>query len=165
MESRLHRPPLTRRVSRIQGAIADIVAQFDPLQKPKDANGTMPNFEPSSYFKADTEGFDYNQFLNQLRQPGAKSIARNIRHFLNEFNRRPLTLKEQIRVIHDYLDFIVQKMAECEVWKDQSEQELENTREATEKLLMNRLCAQTFCPSTTDDDEKDKVLNQKINLF
>ncbi|KAJ1653785.1 hypothetical protein IWQ61_006166 [Dispira simplex] len=165
MESQLHRPPLTRRVSRIQGAIADIVAQFDPLQKPKDVTRTMPNFEPSSYFKADTEGFDYNQFLNQLRQPGAKSVARNIRHFLNEFSRRPLTLKEQIRVIHDYLDFIVQKMAECEVWKAQSEQELENTREATEKLLMNRLCPQTFCPSTTDDDEKDKVLNQKINLF
>ncbi|RKP39955.1 hypothetical protein BJ085DRAFT_9944, partial [Dimargaris cristalligena] len=109
--------------------------------------------------------FDYNQFLHQLRQPGAKPIARNIRNFLSEFNRRPLTLKEQIRVVHDYLDFITNKMAASDIWQDQSEQDFENTKEAMEKLLMNRLYSQTFCPATTDDDEKDKVLHQKIGLF
>ncbi|KAJ1983161.1 hypothetical protein H4R34_001447 [Dimargaris verticillata] len=176
------RPPITRKASRIHDAIADIVAQFDPLKKAQGpsalalegatngidgSEGTtaLGTFEPSAHFKADTEGFDYSQFLQQLRQPGAKAIARNIRNFLNEFHRRPLTLKEQIRVVHDYIDFITAKMGECDIWKGQSEQDFENTREAVEKLLMNRLHAQTFCPATTDDDEKDKILDQKINLF
>ncbi|KAJ1927637.1 hypothetical protein IWQ60_002740 [Tieghemiomyces parasiticus] len=172
MEEAPKRPPITRKPSRVHDAIADIVSQFDPLKRGDSAGGeaagatsARPGFEPAAHFKADTEGFDYNQFLHQLRQPGAKSIARNIRNFLNEFTRRPLTLKEQIRVVHDYLGFITQKMADCEVWQGQSEKDFENTKEAMEKLLMNRLYAQTFCPATTDDDEKDKVLHQKIGLF
>ncbi|KAJ1959691.1 hypothetical protein H4R35_007617, partial [Dimargaris xerosporica] len=66
------RPPITRKTSRIQDAIADIVAQFDPLKKAQGpsalalegttngadgSEGTtaLGTFEPSAHFKADTE--------------------------------------------------------------------------------------------------------------
>ncbi|KAF8970276.1 hypothetical protein BGZ46_010526 [Entomortierella lignicola] len=53
----------------------------------------------------------------------------------------------------------------CQLWKNASDQEFENVKEGMEKLVMNRLFAYTFSPSTTDDAERDEVLAQKIRIF
>ncbi|RUP44044.1 hypothetical protein BC936DRAFT_150022, partial [Jimgerdemannia flammicorona] len=83
--------------------------------------------------------FDFNRFLDQMRKPGANTITRYFKSFLHEFNRRPLTVNEQIKIVQDFLDFTYGKMGDCEVWRDCSEQEFENAKEGMEKLVMNRL--------------------------
>ncbi|CAO3673483.1 unnamed protein product [Rhizopus microsporus] len=109
--------------------------------------------------------FDFNRFLEQMKSRNAKPITRYFKSFLQAFDRRPWTVNEQIKIIQDFLDFIYVKMRENEIWKDMSEQEFFNAKEGMEKLVMNRLYYATFCPSTTDDKERDDLLYQKISIF
>ncbi|KAF9422406.1 hypothetical protein BGZ94_008595 [Podila epigama] len=109
--------------------------------------------------------FDFHKFLEQMRHRSAMPITRYFQSFLKEFDKKPWTVNEQIKIIHDFLDFITGKMEICDLWKNASDQEFENVKEGMEKLVMNRLFAYTFSPSTTDDAERDEVLNQKIRIF
>ncbi|KAF9155721.1 hypothetical protein BG015_008855 [Linnemannia schmuckeri] len=109
--------------------------------------------------------FDFHKFLEQMRHRSATPITRYFQSFLKEFDKKPWTVNEQIKIIHDFLDFITGKMEMCELWRNVSDQEFENVKEGMEKLVMNRLFAYTFSPSTTDDAERDEVLTQKIRIF
>ncbi|KAF8947577.1 hypothetical protein BGZ47_008595 [Haplosporangium gracile] len=109
--------------------------------------------------------FDFHKFLEQMRHRNATPITRYFQSFLKEFDKKPWTVNEQIKIIHDFLDFITGKMEMCELWRNVSDQEFENVKEGMEKLVMNRLFAYTFSPSTTDDAERDEVLTQKIRIF
>ena len=53
---------------------------------------------------------------------------------------------EQVKIISDFLAFIANKMAQCEVWRDVPDAEFDNAREGMEKLVMNRLYSLTFSP-------------------
>jgi len=100
---------------------------------------------------------------------------------------------EQVKIISDFLAFISNKMAQCEVWRDVSDAEFDNAREGMEKLVMNRLYTQTFSPAIPppqplpgpkprrkgaerpmgpgrrgqhqEDVERDEVLAQKISIY
>jgi hypothetical protein len=102
---------------------------------------------------------------------------------------------EQVKIIGDFLAFITNKMAICEVWRDVSDAEFDNAKEGMEKLVMNRLYSQTFSPaipapptiprSTSrsrrreierlhgpwrrgqhqEDIERDDILAQKIRIY
>ncbi|ORY95537.1 hypothetical protein BCR43DRAFT_493140 [Syncephalastrum racemosum] len=109
--------------------------------------------------------FDFNRFLEQMRRKSAIPITRYFKSFLQRFDRRPWTVSEQIKIIQDFLEFIYERMRECDVWRDASEQEFENAKEGMEKLVMNRLYHATFSPGTTDDKERDEILYQKISIF
>ncbi|KAG0216303.1 hypothetical protein BGX33_000264 [Mortierella sp. NVP41] len=109
--------------------------------------------------------FDFHKFLEQMRHRSAIPITRYFQSFLKEFDKKPWTVNEQIKIIHDFLEFITGKMEMCDLWRNISDQEFENVKEGMEKLVMNRLFAYTFSPSTTDDAERDEVLTQKIRIF
>lgn len=71
--------------------------------------------------------------------------------FLSNFAKKPFTINEQIKLIHDFLrvshirqssliiQFIAEKMVQHEPWKSQTPAEFDNAMEAMEKLVMNRL--------------------------
>ncbi|CAB4379072.1 unnamed protein product [Rhizophagus irregularis] len=114
--------------------------------------------------------FDFGKFLQQMSNPSAQNIARYVKNFEKEFERKAWTVNEQIRIIHDFLDFIALKMRNCELWRNSSDVEFENAKEGMEKLVMNRLYKLTFSPAihgsvTTDDRERDEILHQKIQIF
>ncbi|ORX63581.1 hypothetical protein DL89DRAFT_298297 [Linderina pennispora] len=168
-------PPVVQRVSstsKVHDAIQDIINQFDPLKisasqstQAAEAAASEQTAELRAQFQPETDGFNYNTFLQQLRNPEAKPVARTVKNFLTEFARRPLTLGEQVRFIHDFLDFISGKMRECSVWMYAGEREFENAREGMEKLVMNRLYPVCFSPTASDDADKDRVLREKVSLF
>ncbi|GMG36643.1 unnamed protein product [Aspergillus oryzae var. brunneus] len=139
--------------------------------------------------------FDFHRFLEQLRHRTADPVAKFLRSFLNEFGKRQWMVHEQVKIISDFLAFITNKMAMCEVWRDVSDGEFDNAKEGMEKLVMNRLYSQTFSPaipspptiprSTSrskrremerlhgpwrrgqhqEDIERDEVLAQKIRIY
>ncbi|CAG8441680.1 1436_t:CDS:2 [Ambispora gerdemannii] len=114
--------------------------------------------------------FDFNRFLEQMKHRRAEKINRILKNFQKEFERKPYTINEQIKIVHDFLDFVPTEMRECEIWQDASEQEFENAKEGIEKLVMNRLYSLTFTPAikgpvTTDDRERDEILHQRIQIF
>ncbi|KAF4856356.1 Vacuolar protein sorting-associated protein 9a [Colletotrichum siamense] len=137
--------------------------------------------------------FDFHRFLEQLRNKKADPVARYLKSFLSEFGKRQWMVHEQVKIISDFLAFIANKMAQCEVWRDVSDAEFDNAREGMEKLVMNRLYTQTFSPAIPppqpipgakpkrrggerpmgpgrrgqhqEDIERDDVLTQKIQIY
>ena len=139
--------------------------------------------------------FDFHRFLEQLRHKSADPVAKFLRSFLTEFAKKQWMAHEQVKIIGDFLAFITNKMALCEVWRDVSDNEFDNAKEGMEKLVMNRLYSQTFSPvlapppqvgrsqsrgrrkevekSQTsgrrgqhqEDVEKDDILAQKIRIY
>ncbi|KAK0643404.1 hypothetical protein B0T16DRAFT_181248 [Cercophora newfieldiana] len=137
--------------------------------------------------------FDFHRFLEQLRNKKADPVARYLKSFLSEFGKKQWMVHEQVKIIGDFLAFIANKMAQCEVWRDVSDPEFDNAREGMEKLVMNRLYTQTFSPTIPppqpipgakprrrggerpmgpgrrgqhqEDVERDEILAQKINIY
>lgn len=91
--------------------------------------------------------FDFHRFLEQLRHRTADPVAKFLRSFLHEFGKRQWMVHEQVKIISDFLAFITNKMALCDVWRDVSDSEFDNAKEGMEKLVMNRLYFQTFSPA------------------
>ena len=139
--------------------------------------------------------FDFHRFLEQLRHKSADPVAKFLRSFLTEFGKKQWMVHEQVKIIGDFLTFITNKMAQCEVWRDVSENEFDNAKEGMEKLVMNRLYAYTFSPAIPpqvapprsrsgsrkrepdrpsgpgrkgqhqEDIERDDILAQKIRIY
>lgn len=135
--------------------------------------------------------FDFHRFLEQLRHRTADPVAKFLRSFLLEFAKKQWMVHEQVKIIGDFLEFISKKMAQCEVWRTVSDAEFDNAREGMEKLVMNRLYAQTFSPAIPppepiapsrsrrrqetpgpgrrgqhqEDVERDEVLAQKVRIY
>ncbi|KAL4920258.1 hypothetical protein BDW62DRAFT_14226 [Aspergillus aurantiobrunneus] len=139
--------------------------------------------------------FDFHRFLEQLRHRTADPVAKFLRSFLHEFGKRQWMVHEQVKIISDFLAFITNKMAVCEVWRDVSDSEFDNAKEGMEKLVMNRLYSQTFSPTIPsppsiprsasrskrremerlhgpwrkgqhqEDIERDEVLAQKMRIY
>lgn len=117
--------------------------------------------------------FDFHRFLEQLRHRSADPVAKFLRSFLGEFGKKQWMVHEQVKIITDFLTFITNKMAQCDIWRGVSDAEFDNAREGMEKLVMNRLYTQTFSPAITsgrrgqhqEDIERDSVLAQKIRIY
>ncbi|KAM0564254.1 hypothetical protein ACHAPJ_000464 [Fusarium lateritium] len=140
-----------------------------------------------------TQPFDFHRFLEQLRNKKADPVARYLKSFLSEFGKRQWMVHEQVKIIGDFLAFIANKMALCEVWRDVSDAEFDNAREGMEKLVMNRLYTQTFSPAIQapkpipgakpkrkggdiplgpgrrgqhqEDVERDDIVRQKMSIY
>ena len=137
--------------------------------------------------------FDFHRFLEQLRHRTADPVAKFLRSFLVEFGKKQWMVHEQVKIISDFLAFITNKMAQCEVWRGVSDAEFDNAKEGMEKLVMNRLYSQTFSPAIPptppvqdikgkkknveklsgparkgqhqEDIERDDILGQKIRIY
>ena len=137
--------------------------------------------------------FDFHRFLEQLRDKSADPVAKYLRSFLIEFGRKQWMVHEQVKLVNDFLSFITNKMARCAVWRDVRDAEFDNAKEGMEKLVMNRLYAQTFSPAIPppsvpqlsknkkrnqdkhpelgrqgqhqEDIERDEILGQKVKIY
>lgn len=137
--------------------------------------------------------FDFHRFLEQLRHRTADPVAKFLRSFLVEFGKKQWMVHEQVKIVSDFLAFITNKMAQCEVWRGVSDAEFDNAKEGMEKLVMNRLYSQTFSPAIPpcasvsenkakgkraenfpglgrrgqhqEDIERDEILAQKVSIY
>ncbi|KAJ5778024.1 hypothetical protein N7520_001270 [Penicillium odoratum] len=162
----------------------------DPMLTRRSSTSSMPLPEPEP-----DQPFDFHRFLEQLRHRTADPVAKFLRSFLTEFGKKQWMVHEQVKIISDFLAFITNKMALCEVWRDVSDSEFDNAKEGMEKLVMNRLYSQTFAPAIPapptiprsasrsrrreierlhgpwrrgqhqEDIERDDILAQKIRIY
>jgi Rab5 GDP/GTP exchange factor len=164
-----------------------------PVETPASPTGPIHRPPPPEPEPEPTLPFDFHRFLEQLKNKKADPVARYLKSFLQEFGKRQWMVHEQVKIISDFLAFIANKMAQCEVWREVSDAEFDNAREGMEKLVMNRLYTQTFSPAIAppqpipgakpkkrggerpmgpgrrgqhqEDVERDEILAQKINIY
>ena len=152
----------SRTVSQSQSTVSK--NQKSPTSHPSGKRHTMGGPVPTEP-PPRPEAFDFNKFLEQMRQRTTSIVAKYVKSFLREFEKKSWSVADQIQVIRDFLDFIAVKMRDCETWKDATEAEFDNALEGMEKLVMNRLYMHTFCSAATDDAEQDEIIHQKIQIF
>ena len=108
--------------------------------------------------------FDFHRFLEQLRHRTADPVAKFLRSFLVEFGKKQWMVHEQVKIIGDFLAFITNKMAQCDIWQEVSDAEFDNAKEGMEKLVMNRLYSQTFSPAISPPSNVPKGKGKKKNV-
>ncbi|KAJ9051783.1 hypothetical protein DSO57_1001541 [Entomophthora muscae] len=106
--------------------------------------------------------FDYTQFLDQIRSPQALPIVRYLENFVREFDKKPWTVRDQVKIVGEFTDFVLGKMLDSGVWEDES---VDYLQEGIEQYLMNRLHNKAFSPLGSDDRERDHVLHQRARYF
>ena len=154
---------------------------------------SLPKIRPPEPDPEPDLPFDFHRFLEQLRHRTADPVAKFLRSFLIEFGKKQWMVHEQVKIINDFLTFITNKMAQCEVWRGVSDAEFDNAKEGMEKLVMNRLYSQTFSPAIPlpappqtakgkrkavendlgpgrkgqhqEDIERDEMLAQKVRIY
>ena len=170
-------------------------AWLQDTNTPSSPNSSMslPKLPPPEPDPEPDLPFDFHRFLEQLRHRTADPVAKFLRSFLIEFGKKQWMVHEQVKIINDFLTFITNKMAQCEVWRGVSDAEFDNAREGMEKLVMNRLYSQTFSPAIPapnpvqvakgknkavervfgpgrkgqhqEDIERDEILAQKVRIY
>ncbi|KAJ8097950.1 hypothetical protein POJ06DRAFT_25751 [Lipomyces tetrasporus] len=134
--------------------------QQSDLPKPEDQPAELP--------------FDFQRFLNQLRHKGADPLSRYLKSFLHEFGKRSWTVREQVKIVQDFQNFIAPRIPLYPPFSTLPETEIANALEGMEKLIMNRLYAQTFSPeiprsrrtfSHEEDLLRDNVLAEKMRIW
>ncbi|KIX94401.1 uncharacterized protein Z520_09787 [Fonsecaea multimorphosa CBS 102226] len=166
-----------------------------PIRSPTQASSPSLPMQPPPPEPEPELPFDFHRFLEQLRHKSADPVAKFLRSFLTEFGKKQWMVHEQVKIIGDFLAFITNKMALCEVWREVSDNEFDNAKEGMEKLVMNRLYSQTFSPAIPpsppvarsrsrgrrkeleksqgpgrrgqhqEDVERDEILAQKIRIY
>ncbi|EAQ87825.1 hypothetical protein CHGG_04444 [Chaetomium globosum CBS 148.51] len=122
-----------------------------------------PNLEPAL-------PFDFHRFLEQLRNKKADPVARYLKSFLSEFGKRQWMVHEQVKIISDFLAFIGNKMAQCEVWRDVPDTEFDNAPPqpvpgVKKKRGADRVMGPGRRGQHQEDVERDEILAQKINIY
>ncbi|OAP60784.1 hypothetical protein AYL99_05786 [Fonsecaea erecta] len=166
-----------------------------PIRSPAQVSSPSLPMQPPPPEPEPELPFDFHRFLEQLRHKSADPVAKFLRSFLTEFGKKQWMVHEQVKIIGDFLAFITNKMALCEVWREVSDNEFDNAKEGMEKLVMNRLYSQTFSPAIPpsppvarsrsrgrrkeleksqvpgrrgqhqEDVERDEILAQKIRIY
>lgn len=166
-----------------------------PIKSPNLASSASLHAQPPPPEPEPELPFDFHRFLEQLRHKSADPVAKFLRSFLTEFGKKQWMVHEQVKIIGDFLVFITNKMALCDVWREVSDNEFDNAKEGMEKLVMNRLYSQTFSPAIAppaqlgrsrsrgrrkevekslapgrrgqhqEDVERDEILAQKIRIY
>lgn len=181
---------LPRRTSSLQQSTW--LQDANPASSPNSSK-SLPKFPPPEPDPEPDLPFDFHRFLEQLRHRTADPVAKFLRSFLIEFGKKQWMVHEQVKIINDFLTFITNKMAQCEVWRGVSDAEFDNAKEGMEKLVMNRLYSQTFSPAIPapapvqlakgkrkavdralvpgrkgqhqEDIERDEILAQKVRIY
>ena len=181
-----------KRKSNIPSPTQSHRGDFITLSSPN-SSSSLPKMPPPQPDLEPDLPFDFHRFLEQLRHRTADPVAKFLRSFLVEFGKKQWMVHEQVKIINDFLAFITNKMSQCEVWRGISDAEFDNAKEGMEKLVMNRLYAQTFSPAIQppgpipgtkgkkktsenvlslgrrgqhqEDIERDEILGQKVRIY
>ncbi|KAK9467278.1 hypothetical protein V1512DRAFT_260838 [Lipomyces arxii] len=139
---------------------APTATQRPSLPRPEDQPAELP--------------FDFSRFHTQLRHKGAEPLSRYLKSFLHEFGKRSWTVREQVKIVQDFQNFITPRMSQYPPFNNLPDTEIANALEGMEKLIMSRLYLQTFSPEiprsrrTFSHDEdllRDNVLEEKMRIW
>eukprot|EP00041_Stephanoeca_diplocostata_P000166 m.13651 g.13651 ORF g.13651 m.13651 type:complete len:346 (+) comp10170_c0_seq4:407-1444(+) len=109
--------------------------------------------------------FNFQSFLEKMKEKSAFGIVSEIKTFIADNSGRRLSPNEFVTIIRDFLCQTSLKLAEHELWKNASEDELDNAYEGLEKYLMNKMYKACFQPSASDDISRDQALADRLAIM
>eukprot|EP00040_Diaphanoeca_grandis_P034695 m.216372 g.216372 ORF g.216372 m.216372 type:complete len:475 (-) comp33207_c3_seq1:448-1872(-) len=110
-------------------------------------------------------GFNFQSFLVKMREKSAFGLVTEIKEFIAEHSKQKLLADEFVEIIRSFLEETNEKVAQHELWRDCSHDELDNASEGLEKYLMNKMYKACFQPSSSDDALRDQALAERLSLL
>lgn len=144
-----------------------------------------PQDSASSDVMKDLPPLNFDSFLQKMKSPHSFILTRYLRSFLKEFKSRNWSPEQQVRIINEFIDFIIVKVGEVgrdiPVSEERKSEEANfvpncwtgvytdeakslELKEGMEKLVLTKLYSLTFCPDLSDDSFQDRKVLQKIEL-
>ncbi|KAJ5217364.1 hypothetical protein N7468_010372 [Penicillium chermesinum] len=152
----------------------------EPMLRRQSSASTLP---PPPEPEPD-QPFDFHRFLEQLRHRTADPVAKFLRSFLMEFGKKQWMVHEQVKIISDFLAFITNKMALCEVWRDVSDKvghepsilpnllpaipappTIPRSASRSRRKEIERMHGPWRRGQHQEDIERDEILAQKIRIY
>lgn len=116
--------------------------------------------------------FDFQMFINDLKNPKAEPLVKYTRSFLSNFvtQKKFWTAEEQEKLVRNFKVFIYGKFSEFEPFNTLDRAKLNNAQEGLEKLIMGKLYPFCFSPELAskidieelDESHKNDVLNDQF---
>ena len=112
--------------------------------------------------------FNYKYFKEKLKNPAAAEILKTMKSFVQntmrgyrDTTKKRLSRQEYGTRIRDFLNQLARRMKVMDHWRNESEEEWENTIEGVEKFLMSKIYEAVFCPQE-EDKEADVDMSKRI---
>jgi len=109
--------------------------------------------------------FNFQNFLEKMRQPGAVDLVKSVKTFITDQNNKHLVVSEYEKLIQSFLNETSEQLASHKLWENASDEELDNAAEGLEKYLMNKMYKVCFQPASSDDLQRDQALLDKFKMF
>mmetsp|Transcript_17886 Transcript_17886/g.46713 ORF Transcript_17886/g.46713 Transcript_17886/m.46713 type:complete len:471 (+) Transcript_17886:281-1693(+) len=109
--------------------------------------------------------FNFQQFLETMKDKSAIDIVTEIKGFIAEYNVQRLLPDQFVAKIRTFLEETGDKLARHELWRNASEEELDNAKEGLEKYMMNKMYKVCFQPAMSDDASEDQSLSDRLAML
>lgn len=100
-----------------------------------------------------------------MRERSAFGLVSEIKTFIAENSSKKNHPDEFVTIIRTFLDQTNSKLAQHELWKGATDEELDNAAEGLEKYLMNKMYKACFQPIASDDALRDQALSDRLSLL
>ncbi|GAB6028668.1 Rab5 GDP/GTP exchange factor [Chamberlinius hualienensis] len=111
---------------------------------------------------------DFTEYLKTLRESIAQEINKEIRLFIDRVYKEidTASIDDISELAQKFYQTISDKMKNFAPFKnDPTHEHMDTLMDFTEKYVMTTLYKTVFCPSTTDDEERDLAVQNHIRSF
>ncbi|XP_064612539.1 rab5 GDP/GTP exchange factor-like [Liolophura sinensis] len=106
---------------------------------------------------------DFAEFLKTLRKPAAIDVSKQVRGFIEKISQHgDWPIEDLSELVQDFYQSMAERMQTHSLFKGSAQETVEILMDYMEKFIMTRLYRSVFCPVTTDDEEKDLAIQNKI---
>jgi len=158
-QSRKHVQTLERKTSNMKQMFRKGRAELDKSRSPTRAD--KPNAPP----EAKIIGKEFADYLkSRVRGAGITDLSRNIQSFIDKVHKRVeiLPIEEISAMVQNFYQALAKRLETHENFSGLSEEERNHISDLTERYIMICCYKQLFCPTSTQDEEKDLEIQERI---
>ena len=147
----------------------DESASKNQSQEVKDTQTSSNTRKPvAAESGAKRTSFNYKHFKEKLKNPAAAEILKTMKSFVQstmrsyrDTTKKRLSRQEYGQRVRDFLNQVAQRMKVMDHWRNENDDEWENTIEGLEKFVMSKVYEAVFCPQE-QDKEADVDMSKRI---
>ncbi|XP_061902549.1 rab5 GDP/GTP exchange factor [Entelurus aequoreus] len=135
-----------------------------PKKESPEVKTTSPSISRHARLDLDSDQVsrDFGEFLRSLQRPG-REIHKQSRSFLVSMSgKKDLNAEELSECVQDFYQNMADRLTSH--FKGSSE-DVEQVMDQVEKYIMSHLYKSVFCPETSDDENKDLAMQNRIRAL
>ena len=121
--------------------------------------------KPSLPPEAKSVGREFGEYLSpRVKKAGIADLSRNIQSFIEKVHKRVeiLPIEEVAVMVQNFYQALAKRLETHENFQGLTEEERSKICDLTERYLMICCYKQLFCPLTTQDEDKDLEIQERI---